>query len=251
MALNALIVDDETLAVKSLRLLIERFVDGVQVVGEAHSVNAALALVEGPTPIDLVFLDIEMPGGNGFELLERLPQRSFEVVFCTAYEAYAVQAFKHSALDYLLKPIDVDELRAAASRAITRRSLNLDSRQRYNALFENLKSKLPQRLVVEVGGRTECIGLAEVLYLEQADTGTIVHHADSSRLMVDNQLAELLEILDSKRFFRIGPSVAVSTAMVVQVGANSVTLHGGTALPLAPERRTRLLEQLGAMSNNL
>lgn len=251
MALNALIVDDELLAVKTLRLLLERFVDGIQVVGEAHSVKAALAQVDGPTPIDLVFLDIEMPGGNGFELLERLPQRSFEVVFCTAYEAYAVQAFKHSALDYLLKPIDVDELRAAVGRAATRRSLNLDSRQRYNALFENLKTKLPQRLVVEVDGRTECIGLGEVLYLEQTDTGTIVHHADGSRLRVDNQLPELLEILDSKRFYRIGPCMAVNTAMVVQVGPNSVCMHSGAVLQLAPERRASLLEHLGAMPNNM
>ncbi|MBQ9470802.1 MAG: response regulator [Bacteroidales bacterium] len=247
MALNALIVDDEPLAVKTLRLMVEKFIDDVRVVGEAHSVDEALAWTEGPTPIDVVFLDIEMPGGSGFALLEHLPQRSFEVVFVTAYETYAVRAFKHSALDYLLKPIDVDELRAAVARVAMRRSLNLDSRLRYNALFENIRAKLPQRLVVQVGQRSECVNLAEVLYLERAVAGTAVHRTDGGEMLIDNGLPELLDILDGKRFFRIGPDMAVNTAMVVQVGRDAVRLQGGPTLSLAPERRAGLLEYIGSL----
>lgn len=244
MILNALIVDDERIAAKTMQLMLEQYVDDVHVVDIAHSAAQALQiLAENPT-IDVVFLDIEMPGGSGFDLLEQCPNRQFEVIFATAYEAYAIRAFKHSAIDYLLKPIDAEELQQAVAHVVRIKSTNFDSRQRYNALFDNIKAMLPQKLVVSMGNRSECLDLPRVLYLEQQEKSTLVSFSDGQKAQIDNRLADLLCIMGDRRFLKIDTHRAVNSSRIAQIGRNTLRLDTGIELPVGSEYRAAIIDFL-------
>lgn len=250
MILNALVIDDENVAAKTLRMLLEKQVDGVQVVGVANSVQQALQLIEELPALDVVFLDIEMPKANGFDFLEQCPNRQFDVVFTTAYSAYAIKAFKYSAIDYLLKPIDIDELRRAVERVNRLRTLNFDTRQRYNALFDNIRAVLPTKLVVSIGNRSECIDLSQVLFMEQQSAATVVNFADGSTMQVDDALSDLSDIVDAQQFAYIEPQRVVKVSRVVHVGRDTLRLDMGLELPLDSTCRAALVDALDAPTTN-
>ena len=178
----------------------------------ARSSSEALNKVDLIQP-DIVFLDIEMPGGNGFDFLEHCSHRNFDVVFITAYEYYAIKAFKFSAIDYLLKPIEVEELEAAIARVSKRRYSNFDGRKRYYALFENLKAILPSKLVVAVNNKSEYIDLNDVLYFEQSQNGSVVVKDDGVALSIDNKLKDMEDVLDAKNFARINSKQLVNLSI--------------------------------------
>ena len=117
--INCIIVDDELRNVSILRKMIERYCTGIAVTGEATNITEATQLIRTSHP-QLVFLDIEMPRGNAFDLLDQLVPVNFEIIFVTAFDNYAIRAFKYSALDYLLKPVDIDDLKLAVEKAAKR-----------------------------------------------------------------------------------------------------------------------------------
>lgn len=239
--IKALIVDDEIAAAGSLQLLLNKCIPDITVVGIARSIEEAKqrALVLLP---DIVFLDIEMPGGSGFDFLEQCSSRKFEVIFTTAYESYAVKAFKYSAVDYLLKPIGVDELIRAVEKATARLNSQFDSRKKYSALFENIKSILPRKLVVTINNSNEYIDLGEVTYFEAQSRGADVYKTDLSSIHIDDKLMDLLQILDRKKFFKINSSQVVNTAKVLRVKKNDVELSNGVSLKLDQSLRKELVE---------
>lgn len=247
--LKALIVDDEIASVRTLELLLSQFAKDIEVVDVARSSEEALGRVDLIRP-DIVFLDIEMPGGSGFDFLERCSHRDFEVIFITAFEHYAVKAFKFSAIDYLLKPIEVDELETAIERVSKRRYSNFDGRKRYYALFENLKAILPSKLVVVINNRSECIDLKDVVYFENSPHGSIAVRENEEIMKVDNKLRDLEEILDSKNFIRINASQLVNLARVKHVGRDGkLDLGQGVFLSVSHDYQNSLIEQLEAYVN--
>lgn len=239
--IKALIVDDELAAVGTLELLLNKYVPDVTVVGIARSIEEAKqrALILLP---DIVFLDIEMPGGSGFDFLEQCSSRKFEVVFTTAYETYAVKAFKYSAVDYLLKPIGVDELTRAVEKASARLNSQFDSRKKYYALFENIKSILPRKLVVTINNSNEYIDLGEVTYFEAESHGSDVFKEDLSSIHIDDKLVDLLQFLDRKKFFKINNTQVINTAKVKRVSKTDVELTNGVLLSLNQNLRKELVE---------
>ena len=118
---RAVVVDDEKKGRHLLQNVLDKYCPEVEVVGEAENVKSAYALINEQNP-DLVFLDIEMPNGNGFDLLKMFESVKFDVIFTTAYGHYAIKAIKYSALDYLLKPIDIDDLRVAVEKVVKKKS---------------------------------------------------------------------------------------------------------------------------------
>ncbi|MGE0079417.1 MAG: LytR/AlgR family response regulator transcription factor [Bacteroidales bacterium] len=247
--LKALIVDDEIASVRTLELLLSQFAKDVEVVDVARSSNEALSKVDLIRP-DIVFLDIEMPGGNGFDFLEHCSHRDFDVIFITAFEYYAVKAFKFSAIDYLLKPIEVDELEVAIARVSKRRYSNFDGRNRYYALFENLKAILPTKLVVTVNNKSEYVDLKDVLFFEQTPVGSLVVKEDNNNLSIDNSLKDLEEILDAKNFIRINKSQLVNLSMIKHIGKNGLLkLKKGADLNIAYEYMEGLVLQLETFVN--
>lgn len=248
--LKALIVDDEIASVRTLELLLSQFAKDVEVVDVARSASDALAKVELIHP-DIVFLDIEMPGGSGFDFLEQCNNRTFDVIFITAFEYYAVKAFKYSAIDYLLKPIEIEELESALTKVSNRRYSNFDGKNRYFALFENLKSILPSKLVVTIKNRSEYVDLKDIAYFQSNANGSKVVKLNGEFIDIDNKLSNLEEILDSKFFARINDKQLVNLKLVKKIGRNGkLDMDKGLVLDVANEYLGYLVEQLEELVNS-
>lgn len=248
--LKALIVDDEIASVRTLELLLSQFAKDVEVVDVARSASEALAKVDLIHP-DIVFLDIEMPGGSGFDFLEQCNNRTFDVIFITAFEYYAVKAFKYSAIDYLLKPIEIEELESALTKVSNRRYSNFDGKNRYFALFENLKSILPSKLVVTIKNRSEYVDLKDIAYFQSNTNGSKVVKLNGEFIDIDNKLSNLEEILDSKFFARINDKQLVNLKLVKKIGRNGkLDMDKGLVLDVANEYLGYLVEQLEELVNS-
>ncbi len=248
--LKALIVDDEIASVRTLELLLSQFAKDVEVVDVARSASDALAKVDLIHP-DIVFLDIEMPGGSGFDFLEQCNNRTFDVIFITAFEYYAVKAFKYSAIDYLLKPIEIEELESALTKVSNRRYSNFDGKNRYFALFENLKSILPSKLVVTIKNRSEYVDLKDIAYFQSNINGSKVVKLNGEFIDIDNKLSNLEEILDSKFFARINDKQLVNLKLVKKIGRNGkLDMDKGLVLDVANEYLGYLVEQLEELVNS-
>lgn len=248
--LKALIVDDEIASVRTLELLLSQFAKDVEVVDVARSASDALAKVDLIHP-DIVFLDIEMPGGSGFDFLEQCNNRTFDVIFITAFEYYAVKAFKYSAIDYLLKPIEIEELETALTKVSNRRYSNFDGKNRYFALFENLKSILPSKLVVTIKNRSEYVDLKDIAYFQSNTNGSKVVKLNGEFIDIDNKLSNLEDILDSKFFARINDKQLVNLKLVKKIGRNGkLDMDKGLVLDVSNEYLGYLVEQLEELVNS-
>ena len=247
--IRALIVDDEPLARRSIRILLEADAD-VEVVGEcADGDEAAERLVE--LKPDLLFLDIRMPGLDGFELLERVGVDTVPVViFVTAFDDHAVRAFDNHALDYVLKPFDDDRFRLALDRAKSRlreRELG-DYGRRIAAALTARPGSGPSRLAVHETGRIRFVEIASIDWISGAGNYVELHVGDETVLHRE-PLGTLEQRLDGRRFARIHRSTIVNVDRVKELRAHGhgdcvVVLADGTELRMSRSHRDRLLKFL-------
>lgn len=200
--MRAIIIDDEIHCIESLTIILKKNCPEVSIVGNTTKASEGIALVSFHQP-DLVFLDVEMPVLNGFQVLEALSAQNFKVIFTTAYDVYAVKAIKYSALDYLLKPIDPADLVRAVKKMY-----ELDKRDpvqlsilknKHGKIYDSLNDKiaLPHRnglSFTEVGN---------IIYCETAGNYVQIALNDGSRTLVMRTLAEVEDILEGQPFFRI------------------------------------------------
>ncbi|MBR9921298.1 MAG: response regulator transcription factor [Bacteroidetes bacterium] len=205
--ITAVVVDDEKKGRENLIMLLEKHCPNVTVLGEAGNIVEARDAIESKKP-QLVFLDIEMPGGTGFDLLDNLNKDDMpQVVFTTAYEEYAVQAIRVSALDYLLKPINYKELQEAVSR-VQEEGSQKDSEQ-YQVLKENLDSKI-DRICLPGNGGILFLRLNEIVLLEADRNYTNLHLKSGEQHLVSKTLKEFEGLLKDSRFFRPHRSFVVN-----------------------------------------
>jgi two-component system, LytTR family, response regulator len=200
--IKTVIIDDEARGRDTLKNLLSRYCGDVLVTGEAGSVLDGFKLISNETP-DLLFLDIEMPGHNGFDLLEMFKSIPFKVIFTTAYDKYAIKAIKYSALDYLLKPIDIDELRAAVSRVEDNYIKDI-GQEKYNVLFNNIKpeSKRKKVAVPDVEGLV-FVHLDEIVRCESDSNYTYIHLINKKKITASRTLREFEELFSEENFFRV------------------------------------------------
>jgi two-component system, LytTR family, response regulator len=245
MRLRTLIVDDEPWARRRIAALLEGVSD-VEVVGECASGAEAVAAIEEQAP-DVVFLDVQMPEFDGFDVLQAVgPDRMPLVVFATAHDEYAVRAFEAHALDYLLKPFDDERLRRALDRAreeLAKRQVPAD---RLQALVESLRRdrRYLQRLVVRARGRVVFLRAAEVDWIEAAANYATLH-VGASEYLVRDTVASLESKLDPEQFLRIHRSTIVNLDRVSGVsawvrGEQALALKDGTRLTVGRAFRGRL-----------
>jgi len=193
--MRAIIVDDERLARNELKRLLEEF-PRITVIGEAANADEAILMIEEMTP-DLLFLDIQMPGKNGFELLEALEDRVPEVIFTTAYDEYALKAFEFNALDYLMKPIDSPRL----ADAIQRLEIEQQKNKKETAELAEGELSVHDQVFVKDGEKCWFVRLGKVRLFESM--GNYVRlHFDNQQPMILKSLNSLEERLDSKIYFR-------------------------------------------------
>jgi two-component system LytT family response regulator len=199
--INAIIIDDESKGRFALRQKLNDYCPGIQVTGEAADGLEGLKLIEVQQP-EVVFLDIEMPGMDGFEMLKKLPQHNFHIIFTTAYDHYAIKAIKFAAFDYLLKPVDIEELRLAVERA----QVQLPSNTRVKKL-ETLEQNLSSRPMLHKIAIPTLDGLLffnvnDIIQLEAQSNYTSIHFVNHPKLLASRTLKDFEEMLPGDTFFR-------------------------------------------------
>jgi two-component system LytT family response regulator len=259
--IRAYVVDDEPLAIARLERLLASF-EGLSIAGSSSDPAEALEALSSKRcgAIDVLFLDIQMPGMNGFELLARLPEQPF-VIFTTAFDEYALRAFEVNSIDYLLKPIEREQLERAIGKLERMRPIRLQEWQRdpqLPAMLKELAMSLggastayPHRVASRVGERISFLALDEVTHFVAQDklTYAVVSGRQHS---VDQSIAELERKLDPAKFLRIHRSVLVNVDCIQEVnlwfaGRQVLTLKDAqrTQLPVARDRVRVLKERLG------
>jgi two-component system LytT family response regulator len=257
--LKALIVDDEPPAREGLRLLLERD-PNIEIAGECGDGQQAIALIQQVQP-DLLFLDVQMPELDGFAVLERVGVAAMPlVIFVTAYDRYALQAFEVQALDYLLKPFSDERFFKALQRARTQlaQGRTQEWRQRLSGLLPQPQalpvaadaSQRLERLLIKAGGRVSFLRVEEIDWIEAADYYVVLHVGAKTHLLRET-IAKLAARLDEQKFLRIHRSTIVNLERVKHwqpqaAGEGFVTLHDGTRLQCSRRRRKAVEEAIAA-----
>jgi two-component system LytT family response regulator len=242
MTLRAVIVDDEPLARSRLRSLLHSE-DDLEIIGEGVSVGEAVTLIEKASP-DVIFLDVQMPDGSGFDVLRRLGSRTHAaVIFTTAYTAYAVEAFDGNAADYLVKPFDAERVSRALHRA--RRLIHGPS----VSAAETRAAEPRERFAVPSHGEIIFVKASDVDWIS-AEGNYVRLHCGASSYLLRESTQHLDESLDRKTFIRVHRSAIVNLSRVRKLvpsaeGSAEIVLANGQSVPLGPSYRHRLEEVLG------
>ena len=200
--LRSVIIDDEKKSRNTLSTLIERYSEGVVVCGEATCVSHGVKIINEVKP-KLVFLDISMPDGSGFDLLDKFRHKDFELIFTTAYSEYAIKAIKAQAIDYLLKPINILELQNAISKVMDRAVTSAEAQSNSLRLINNnAQQKHPDTIAVSVNGGLEFLRLSDVVHLVAKGAYTTIYCRDNKVILSSHSLKEYEELLPSEYFYR-------------------------------------------------
>lgn len=244
--LKAVIVDDEIAAQRSLEILLELNCPNVSIIGKASNVSEGIERISETNP-DLVFLDIEMPQGDGFKLLEHFHGKRFEVVFITAYNQYALKAFKHNAIDYLLKPVDVDELVRAVAKVTERIRNNVDPRERYAKLFESIERMIPRKLAIPTKEQTVYVDLGSVVMAKIESTAITLTLVDGQVSEYKSTCSDLTSQLSEKGFVEVDKGLLVNLHKVLRFdknGKGAVLLEGEHSVAIRTISKDEFIEKL-------
>jgi two-component system LytT family response regulator len=238
-ALKIVIIDDEADAVNLLKLQLDRHCNLNNV---TTYTNALLALEElKKSPPDLLFLDIEMPLLNGFELLQRLMPVNFAVIFITAYNQYAIKAFKFDATDYLVKPIDADDLIAAVLRTQTQKAL---TDKELNVIQKRIKGSLIDKMAISTHEGVSFIDLNEIIYAEADSNYTTLILINERRFVISKTLKDLQELLEESHFLRIHRQYIINLNHLKHLDRSKslLTMVNKHELSIAREQKDKLME---------
>ena len=243
-SIKTVIVEDEPHAKAMLLALLEKFCPQVEVLGSATNVQDAITLIHQTQP-DLVFLDIEMPGEKGTQLFDYFEEVDFEVIFTTAYDQYAINALRLSALDYLLKPIDLKELRMA----IAKFDKKTQKKTLYQSLQHHFNSSSPKykRIVLPTKESFQFLELKDIMYIQIESSYTTFIDIKQKKHIVSKPFKEYAELLEDFGFIRIHRSSIINPNYVnkiIRTRPSSVVMKDGTKLAVSKSRREFLINQL-------
>lgn len=242
--IRALIIDDERLARQELRSLVEQF-DSIQIVGESGKPEKALDLIDRENP-DLIFLDIQMPGMNGFELLDEIEGKTPEVIFITAYDEYALQAFEVNALDYVMKPVEMDRLQEGIQK-ITKKIEERKAQTPDEPVAEG-KLELNDQVFLKDGDKCWFVELSKIRLFESEGNYVRVYF-DESRPLILKSLNALTDRLNEKYFFRASRKHIINLRWIDRVetwlnGGLMVFLKDGTKVEVSRRQSVKLKEMM-------
>jgi two-component system LytT family response regulator len=245
--IRTVLVDDEIDSIRVLETLLETNCPDVSIVGKADGVETALLAIQTLHP-DLVFLDIEMKQGNAFDLLNQLQPLHFQVIFVTAFDNYAVRAFKYSAVDYLLKPVDADDLRSAVER-VTLRSQEKNVMDQMKVLLESMGTfqLSQQKMAVPTLTGLLFIAVRDIIRFEAKGGYTAIHLSNSEQILATRNIKEYADLLPGNIFYRIHNSHIINLHKIekYQKGRGGyVIMEDGTAIEVATRRREEFLRLL-------
>jgi two-component system LytT family response regulator len=243
--LKAVIVEDEKPSRDTLTGLLDLYCKNVEIVGVAESVLSGIYLIREQKP-DIVFLDIQMPDGSGFKLLESLKEINFDVIFTTAYDQFAIKAIRFSALDYLLKPIFPEDLITAVNKAEQNKNRK-NKNENIEVLLENIhkpENESP-RIVLSTAEKINVVHVDEILRCESDNYYTVFFFTDGKKLMVSKTLKENEELLSAHNFIRPHKSHLINVKYIKSYLKNEngmILMTDGSKVPVSRRKKEKIIE---------
>ena len=245
--ISAVIIEDEKKSREALQGLLQRYCPTVKVVGEAEGYRPGVELIRKHQP-DVVFLDIQMPDGSGFRVLEATKEMKFEVIFTTAFDQFAIKAIKYSALDYLLKPIDPQEL-AQAIRKVEEKASDEAKSKNIEALLDNLQTRDedPRKIVLSTAEKMHVIDVSDIVRCESDNYYTYFYFLDGTRILVSKTLKENEELLSHHNFIRPHKSHLINVKYIksfIRHEGGHIVMSDGARIPVSRRKKERIMEIL-------
>ena len=245
--MRTILIDDEQLARDKTRLLLETYASDVQIIAEADGVQAGLKCIQDHQP-ELVLLDIEMNDGTGFDLLQKCPEINFKVIFITSHDAFAIRAFRVSAIDYLLKPIDIDDLLEALKKAKEEIHSTQISALSIQTLLQNQQKKSRnEKLVLSDAENIYLIEQSEIIRCQSEGNYTKFFLTENRNILIAKTLKTYIDLLDGKYFFRSHRSHLINLQHFQKYEkkeGGSIHLKDGSCVPIATGRKDHLMTAL-------
>jgi two-component system LytT family response regulator len=242
--LRTVVIDDEQNAVDFMISVISEYCQELEVAGHANSVKDGAALITKEKP-ELVLLDIEMPDGTGFDLLELFPEKNFDVVFITAFNHYAIKAIKFSAVDYILKPVNINEFIGSMKKVAQRKSeSDTSSNESYKILLENLKTPTPSRLAIPTSEGMEYLNPKEIIRIDADGSYSRFYLSGGRKILVSRNLKEFQDLLGDRYFFRSHNSCLVNLRFVrkyIKKDGGYIEMLDGSQAPVSRNRKDLFL----------
>jgi two-component system, LytTR family, response regulator len=243
--IKAVLIDDIEQARITFRKDLEEYAPDIEIIGEAGGVVEGAKLLKNFQP-DIVFLDIQMQDGSGFDLLDLLPNIPFKIIFITASDAHAIKAFRYAAIDYLLKPVDPDELVAALAKYRKQKS---DETEKYKLLNETLKNhhKPSERLALHSQDKIHIVNISDIIRCESSVNYTIFHFPNNKQMVVSKTLKEFEDLLTDLKFFRVHQSHLVNSRYIrefVKSEGGHLIMNDGSLVPVSTRKRADVIKML-------
>lgn len=242
--LKTVIIDDEANAVDFISSVIGEYCPDLEVAGEAHNVTEGVQKIQELKP-GLVFLDVEMPNGTGFDLLAHFPEKDFDVIFITAFNHYAIKAIKFSAVDYILKPINISEFIEAVNRVVLKRNSSANQgNENFRILMENLKTTTPSRLAIPTSDGMEYLNPKEIIRIEADRSYSWFYLTGNRKILVSKHLKEFQDLLGDRNFFRSHNSFLINLKFVhkyVRKEGGYIEMQDGSQIPVSRNRKDLFL----------
>lgn len=245
--ITAVIIDDEAKGRLALRQKLKNYCPNVHIVAEAVDGVEALAAIEKHHP-QLIFLDIEMPKMNGFEMLNNIKEKKFQIIFTTAYDQYAIKAIKYAAFDYLLKPVDIEELKTAIARVDS--SETLQTKKQIELLQQNMQHPKKQlnKLAIPTLEGLLFFDINDIIHLEANSNYTFIHFLGKPKITASKTLKEFEDILPENIFFRAHHSHLINLNYIkryIKGDGGQIEMQNGNFVDVSRRKKEEFLKAIG------
>lgn len=244
--LRAILIDDDESNLSGLREKISKHCKQVDIISCCDNPEEAIRIIDEQKP-DLVFLDIEMPQMNGFVMLQQLTFKNFELIFVTAYDHYAIKAIRSCALDYLVKPVEIEELKRAVAAAGDKKQQTSSSSQ-LDLLIAHLQKKQTKLLTIPTSDGLQIIAIEDIIYLEASDNYSNIFLSNNQKYLASRTLKDFEELLPEDTFVRIHHSTIINKYFVdkyIRGEGGQVVMRNGSTLDVSKRRKPAFLQAIG------
>lgn len=244
--INAIIIDDERNNIKNLEQLLHLYCPEVNIISNAFNAKNGKEIILELDP-DLVFLDIQMPGENGFELLQSLPKYAFDVIFVTAHDQYGIKAVKFAAIDYLLKPIDIEELKIAVKKVTEKKELGNQNNQLKNLMQLLKENQNEHRIALSSSQEIRYVRPCDIMRCESSNNYTTFFLASGENLLISKPIYFYEELLNDYNFTRCHQSHLVNKKFItsfIKEDGGYLLLEDNTRLPVSKQKKEKIKEWL-------
>lgn len=243
--IQAIIIDDEKNAREAIKQIVEKHFEDINIVGNADDVNSGVKLISNLQP-NLVLLDIKLPDGTGFDILDHFDEINFFIIFITAYNEHAIKAFKFSAIDYLLKPIDIDEFKLAINK-VKRTREQQNTKKKLEAFIANIDniSKEVKKIVLKTSDSIHLVNVNEILRCQSEGNYTKFFFTSKPALMVSKNIKEYYDMLKDYQFFRPHQSHIVNINFIKQYhkpDGGYLIMQDESTVPVSTRKRDDLMK---------